>query len=291
MRTVKSTPHNHLRTTDYITEDDANSAVTIANERLGAGGVFGVINFNPSPNELDYRWRNFVKNLRNYDIIHTKNGIYIEERDILVVKGQEVPTKEGYHVLLIGTCEDQNVTNNSSLDDVLDEGDKFGAIKVADHPFHKNGIGDFLYTHRDYISRFDSIETGNGIAINGAGFKDANEKASNFYHAVFKEYLDLTESVSDDGHSIHELGRNYSNIAMPENYTLFKDSPEKVVNALKDGYLANRYQNLGHKLRTTKIGAINHFLDLAFLKRAQKVLGWDPNRKTAPFLQRLGIKI
>ena len=126
MRQVKSTPHNHLRTSSHITKAVANSAVEVASKRLGRGGIFGVINFNPSDREIDPRWQLFVDNL-SYDKISTGNGVYLEEPDILVVRGQEVPTKEGYHVLLIGTTPDQNVQNGMSLDDVLRLGREFKA--------------------------------------------------------------------------------------------------------------------------------------------------------------------
>ncbi|MEK6843874.1 MAG: hypothetical protein AABX83_00450 [Nanoarchaeota archaeon] len=291
-RVVKSTPHNHLRTSSHITAETANKAVKMAAKRLGRGGIFGVINFNPSTEEVDPRWDLFVKNLR-YDKIHTGNGVYLEEPDILAVRGQEVPTKEGYHILLVGTCEDENIANGASLEDVLDQGDAFNAIIAADHPFHKHGVGNFLLSHPDYTKRFDLMETYNGIAIDTKKYKNANMEAWLFFKKIMADDInpDLTEFVSDDGHSIYELGRNYSNIKMPDDYKQFRDNPERLINALKEGYLANREENLGHKKYMSKIGAADHFVDLAILIAANKLLKWDPNRRTALLFDKFGIRI
>jgi len=44
MRTVKADLHNHLRTSSCWKEGDFNMALDIANRRLDAGGIFGLIN-------------------------------------------------------------------------------------------------------------------------------------------------------------------------------------------------------------------------------------------------------
>ena len=290
MRIVKSTPHNHLRTSSYITEIDANDAVKIASKRLGKGGVLGVINFNPSENEPDQRWSLFFDNLR-YDKINTENGVYIPKLDLLAVHGQEVPTKEGYHVLLLGTTVKQNVRNNSSLDDVLTLKDKFGAIAIADHPFHKNGIGNFLKENPEYYNSFDGYEVFNGIALNNKKYPNANFKASTEFSNIQQNYPNLFPFASDDGHSVYEIGKSYSNIEMPSDYEVFRNFPEKVVEALKEGYKANKDKNLGHVKKISILEALDHFADLALLIKTKQYLGWDPNTKTAHLLEKIGIRI
>ena len=285
MRIVKSTPHNHLRTSSYITERDANQAVQIASQRLGKGGVFGVVGFNPSSTEVDPRWDLFVQNLR-YEKISTINGIYLSEKDLLAIREQEVPTAEGYHVLLIGTTPDQNIKNGSSLDEVLDLGEKFGALVVADHPFGRRGIGEFLQDSPEYYKKFHGYEVFNGIIR-----ESQNRSAQEEYDAVRIGYPQLSEFVSDDGHSTYELGRSYSNIRMPNHYEPFRNDPEKVNETLKNGYQANRDENLGHQRTPCRRGYLDHAADLILLIAARKLFGWDGNRKTAPFFDRFGIRI
>lgn len=293
MKIVKSSLHNHLRTSSYITERDVKKSVKTAAKRLRKGGVLGVINFNPSENETDPRWDLFVRKLR-YDCIKTGNGIYLPqaELDLLIVRGQEVPTAEGYHVLLIGTTPEQNVRNGSSLEEVLELKDKFGAIAIADHPFHKHGMGYKLKINPELYSRFEGYEVFNGICELGSGeFKYANKKAQDEYNTIKEKYPDLAEIVSDDGHSVYETGRSYSNIKMPSDYEVFRDFPERVVGALKDGYKANREERLGDKRQGSIMGALNHAADLAVLIAAGKFLGWHPNNKTAPLLESMGIRV
>lgn len=58
----------------------------------------GVVDF------CDSRYKNLI-NLRGYErqtLGENQNGIYIPEKDIYMIGGQEVPTKEG-HLLFLGT--------------------------------------------------------------------------------------------------------------------------------------------------------------------------------------------
>lgn len=291
MRIVKVSLHNHLRTSSYITKETADKAVKIASQRLGKGGILGVINFNPSADEIDPRWNLFVEKL-NYDKIDTRNGVYLPELDLLAVRGQEVPTEEGYHVLLVGTTKHQNITNEIKLSEVLIKGKEFEADITADHPFHKHGVGNFLKINPEYYSAFNGYEVYNGIcALSFGKYNRANRKAQDEFDRIKEEYPNLTQRIGDDGHSVYEIGRSYSNILMPNNYTRFKDSPEDVVEAVQYGYIINREDALGDMRRASRIGATDHAIDLIVLISAGKALKWHPNNKTAPLLNRLGINI
>ncbi|MDO8508053.1 MAG: hypothetical protein Q7S27_00045 [Nanoarchaeota archaeon] len=283
MRTVNATLHNHLRTSSYITKNTANKAVRKANKRLGPGGILGVINFNPSPNENDPRWNLFVDNLQ-YDKVNTGNGVYLPQLDILAVRGQEVPTAENYHVLLIGTQNDQNVKNGTPLEEVLKLGNKFGAFIVEDHPFDRHGIGNYASKHSGIYEQFDAIEVFNGIA-------KGNVLAREEFNRIKDEFPKLYEFASDDGHSVYEIGRSYSHIEMPSDYEIFRSFPERVVQALKDGFSSNRYKGLGHQEKGSIWGRFDHAIDLSILIGAGKILKWDSNTKTAPLLDKIGIKI
>ena len=87
---IKADLHNHLRTSSNLQDEDFNQSIDLAHRRLGSGGVFGMINFS------DTRYEKFSE-LGGYQRVYVgpqKNAIYVPEKDILVVKGQEVPTEQ-----------------------------------------------------------------------------------------------------------------------------------------------------------------------------------------------------
>lgn len=294
MRKVKTDLHNHLRTSSYVSKRLADKAIVRASRKLGKGGVFGLINFNPSENETDPRWQMFADNV-SYEKVSTSNGVYFPRYDILTVRGQEVPTKEGYHVLLLGTTPNQNVKNGSSLDYVLDAAREFKCLAGADHPFHKNGIGAFLQENPRYYKKFDFFETFNGEAewsIFGK-FEHANDKARlAFYDCLLKNHggNPIADLVSSDGHSILELGRSYTEILMPRDYMRFEKWPEKLNEFLKEGLDESTEKNLLRERKSAKFGAIYHAASLALLIAVSK-MGVNGNRQLAPLLEKARIYI
>lgn len=294
MRKVKTDLHNHLRTSSHISKRLADKAIARASRKLGKGGIFGLINFNPSENEIDPRWQMFADNV-SYEGFSTSNGIYFPRCDILTVRGQEVPTKEGYHVLLLGTTPNQNVKNGASLDYVLDAAREFKCLAGADHPFHKNGIGAFLQENPKYYGKFDFYETFNGEAEWSmfGKFKYANDKARIALISNFLKNGDenpIADLVSSDGHSILELGRSYTEILMPRDYMRFEKSPEKLNESLKEGLNESTEKNLLRERKSAKFGAIYHAASLALLIAASKI-GVNGNRQLAPLLEKARIYI
>ncbi len=274
--------------------DIVQRSLAKSKERLGKGGILGVINFNPSKTEMDQRWSPFREHVQEkYDSISTGNGLYLPASDLLVVKGQEVPTAEGYHVLLLGTQEDQNIQNHSPLEKVLTEGKAFGALIVADHPFHKAGIGHYLQQRPEVYLQFHGYEIFNRTAsLNIPRYTKANQKAKEEFPKAQKVNPALFAFKSTDGHSPAEAGLCYTVIEMPDKYAEFRDAPEKVVKELKKGYIASTFLEFPSETTPGYWGAINHlFIDLPILIAARKFLGWDPNKKTAPFLEKFRVKI
>lgn len=93
---IKADLHNHLRTSSIFENSDFNNSIDTASKKLGGGACFGLINMH------DRRYEKFA-DLKGYErewIGDNKNGIYIPEKDVLVVRGQEVTTKQGH--LLVG---------------------------------------------------------------------------------------------------------------------------------------------------------------------------------------------
>ncbi len=162
-RIVRAALHEHLRTTSHITPRLVKKAINKAEKRLGKGGILGIINFNPSDTQGDPRYHLFAEYAKPFDAQSFERGLYLPNQDLLIFKGQEVPTKEGYHILLLGMPTNESIPNNTSLENVLRTTRELGAIKIADHPFHHHGIGPELERNPELLEEFDGIETENGI--------------------------------------------------------------------------------------------------------------------------------
>jgi hypothetical protein len=257
---VKADLHNHLRTSSRCLEADFNRAVDKASKRLGNNGILGVINF------TDKRYEHFV-DLNGYereDVGENKNGVYVPQKKILVVKGQEVPTKQG-HLLVLGLGYDRHIKENKSLENTLKEVRDKRAIAVADHPFYLSGIGHYLKRNPKIIEEIDAIEIHNGEASFGFSFgplpNNANELAQEFYREIKSEFPCLGALSSSDGHSIYEIGKNWTEIDMPDiankgNFT----------NSLRNS-IRNTDLKTEKKTRPLILGAIDHALDLILITK------------------------
>jgi hypothetical protein len=220
MRTIKADLHNHLRTSSSIREGDFNRAISVAKSRLGSGGIVGIVNFE------DNRYEKFV-GLKEYsNRIDLGNACYVYDEDILIVKGQEVPTLEG-HLLVLGAAQNVHLKAGRNVEDSIKEAKDENGIIIADHPFYRDGLGPFLETSLDTLENIDAIETYNGEAVWIPGLTPiyANSKARSFQERVGMTYGVGGIAVSD-GHSFYELGRNWTELDMPFDYSSFKETGE-----------------------------------------------------------------
>lgn len=112
MRIVKADLHNHLRTRSRMS-GLFNRTIDTARQKLGRGGVIGLVNFS------DRRYENFSGE-RGYERQDMGNALYTPVQDILVVKGQEVPTQDG-HLLVLGLEKDKHLKENRTLHDSVKE--------------------------------------------------------------------------------------------------------------------------------------------------------------------------
>ena len=129
---VKADLHNHIRTRSPLKEEFFNKTINKARRRLGPGGVWALINFS------DSRYETFA-GLRGYNRINLRSGIYVPEKDILVVKGQEVPTKQG-HLLVLGLEKDKHLKDGRILEDTIKEAKDHNGILIVDHPFYFESV-------------------------------------------------------------------------------------------------------------------------------------------------------
>lgn len=234
LRVVKADLHSHLRTTSYWQEGDFNRAVDVAQRRLGEGGIFGLVNFS------DTRYETF-SGLTGYDrdfVGEGKNAVYVPQKDIFIVRGQEVPTQQG-HLLVLGLPKDVHLRERRSLEDAIKEARDSNGIIIADHPFYREGIGPCIQDKPELVKQFDAFEVFNGEAslwIPGLTPRHANRNASDFYSKrryEFKWHTKVGDVVSSDGHSFFELGRCWTALDISPTLTT-EASSEKFVNALRE---------------------------------------------------------
>lgn len=266
MTKIRADLHNHLRTSSRCYDSDFNRAVDIAVERLGKGGIFGVVNF------ADKRYENFI-GLKGYERVYVgekNNGIYVPQKNILVIKGQEVPTKEG-HILVAGLGKDVHLRENRTLQDTLKEAKDNNGVIIVDHPFHSHGLGNYLESNLSTLESIDAIEVYNGEAAFGIPKTPfpyrANKKAQEFYDRIKQDFPHLGVLSSSDGHSIYELGRSWTEID-----SLDLQNKTNFVNSLRSS-IRNTNSQTPKRKKSAVLGAMDHIVDLAFIVKVAPKIG------------------
>lgn len=208
MNKIKADLHYHLKKS--FCENDFDKIICKIEKRLDRGGILGVINYN------DFRYENFTKLKKGYDIQNLENAIYIPEKEILIIKGQEILNKNG-HLLILGIKENHFLKNKRTLEDSLKEAKDLNGIVIAPHPFFIFGSGNHLRKNPKLLKYLDGIEVHNGEAFFG------NKKAKMFYELIKEDY-DFGALSSSDGHSLYEIGNCYTSLNL--NDFSFKNSEE-----------------------------------------------------------------
>ena len=262
MEKIKADLHNHLRTSSILENSDFNNSIDVASRKLGSGACFGLINMH------DRRYEKFA-DLKGYErewIGDNKNGIYIPEKDVLVVRGQEITTKQG-HLLVLGLGYEIHLKNGISLEETLKKAKDNNGIIITDHPFYTEGTGNYLEKNQKFLEDIDAIEVHNGESAFGLPLSPfpigANKKAQDFYSRIKKDYPHLGAISSSDGHSIDEVGSSWTEIDKPEYNKNF-------IYSLKDSV---RNTNLANckKMENSVFGAIKHLKELANIIASEKL--------------------
>ncbi|MCK4647423.1 hypothetical protein KAT24_00660 [Candidatus Pacearchaeota archaeon] len=208
---IKVDIHNHLGRNGANPGFD--ETIDIVYNKLGSNSIFGIANSN------DYRYEDFVEQLGgkyNRDYIgEDKRAIYVPEKDMLIVKCQEMFTKQG-DVLAIAMPSGKNVETKNTRDSIMTAKD-FGASLDAVHPFYIDGIGKFLSENPKLLEHFSSWEIYNGSAefwFPKILPRNANDKALEFYAKEIQpnSNLDIGMSSSTDGHLTRTLGKCYTKL-------------------------------------------------------------------------------
>lgn len=261
---IKADLHNHLSTLSNIPKE-FNKTLDIAKKRLGKNGILGIINGGD-----DNRYEDFI-NLRGYERQNLGNAIYVPGKEILVLRGQEVFTKQG-HLLVLGLKRDIHLKSNQNLENSLKAAKDNNGIIIAVHPFFIFGAGNYLAKNPILLEYFDGIEIFNGEAFYG------NKKAREFYNQIKGDY-GIGVVSSSDGHSLYEIGFNYTWLEKPNiedseklNYSLRNSIKEH-----KDYFEDN--QNL------SIVGSLEHSIKLAPIEVLHRLKKLTQHTKN-PFLNK-----
>jgi hypothetical protein len=251
MENVRADLHNHLRM-DKLRgrkNNTFNEVIDAAAKKLECGGVFALANYG------DKRFEDFSE-LLGYDRIQFNNALYVPEKEIWVVKGEEIETKQG-HMLALGVDKYKKIAFGRNIKDTIKEAKDLGALIGVDHPFYLEGAGEFLIdSHQNYFGDIHFWEVHNGEAalwIPGMTKRKANDRANDIFNELKGDYQNLAKSVASDGHSIYELGSSYMEIPK-----ISGTNRKEIVDSLYNSMLAATNQNMPDKRTNNYIGAINH---------------------------------
>jgi len=267
--------HNHWgEYAETVRDIGFDGVVHQVNDSLGERGVFGVTDFfGVGESFLHYGvFSNLPqKKLERRDL---GNAIYVPEKDILVVRGEEIQVEylgKELHLLVLGNPNPgSSITVGIGLFDALDWIRKLGYVTVIDHPFFTHGIlksisrkdGKLL----DYIlNNVDAIEVHNGSAISPG----ANRKAQDFYVKMRDRFPNLGGLISSDAHSLEEIATSFTYLGIREGFEDLK-TPGDVIDMLR--FAIRSSKNPTGPRKTNYKGAIRHAVNLVKEQGIKKVV-------------------
>lgn len=262
---IKADLHNHFSTLENIGENIFDRTIDIAQKNLSAGGILGVIN---AQDKGIGRYETFLRQgwRKSEDL---GNAFYVPDKNIYVIKGQEVFTQGG-HILVLGLNHGVRLQDYRTLKDSFKESKDNDGITVLDHPCFLDGvIAKNPEKYLEYFERgwIDAIEVHNGEAwlpVRGCIFKNANKKAQQIYNQIRDEY-DIGAISTSDGHSVNEIGMSYTFLEKPD-----FSSPEKLIESLRKSIREHKDFSNDKQINSIK-ATLNHSIKVAGLRLASKL--------------------
>ena len=255
---VRADLHSHVRTTNRFKEEDFNKIVDAVHKNMGGSGIIGLVNVG-----IQSAWNyERIIGFRGYERKNLGNAVYVFEKDVLIVKTQQVPTKQG-HYLVVGIPEGKKLEQYRTLEDSLKEAKDLNAIVLTWPMFRFQGIGAFLQKHQNLLTEFDGITIHNGQSETYLPFltpRDSNKQAQEFYDCVKKEYPLLAQIVVSDGHSFGEIGSSWMEIPRPDiktDQTLISSLKENLKNPIRFKKGKSHFGALKHTAKLFLITVLN----------------------------------
>lgn len=206
---IKADLHNHLRTSHNM-QGLLVPTLRTAKRNLGAEGIVGIVNFSNFGNNCRYN-QLLEQSKESFHTLDLDRAFHIPEYNLTLIKGQEVPTKQG-HLLVIGIPKNSHLEDDKDLDYSLKQARDLDTVIIADHPFSHGGLGNYLLQNPKLLHCFDGWEIHNGES---AIFPRANENAGlAYYDGTPLSHYGVGAVSSSDGHSISEIGRSSTNLAL-----------------------------------------------------------------------------
>ena len=136
---VKADLHNHLRTSKRVLNGDFNRVIDIASAKLGEDSIIGIVN------RSDRKYEELVSQKGYYREFIERNGsvVYIPEKKVYIIKGQEVQSNEG-NLLVLGVPKGVQLVEGNSLERTISEAREKWGIVIGSNLLHRNGIWDHL---------------------------------------------------------------------------------------------------------------------------------------------------
>lgn len=249
---IKADLHNHL----YNPLEDPfklsfDKLIEISRARLGEEGILGVIDYG------DNKTFKTIMRLKDNEQWGEQGLVYFPEQKIWLLKGQELETIQG-HLLVLGLPLNINLKNKRTLEESIKEAEDYSSIIIAPHSFFIDGIGIYLMRNIKLLEKFHAIEIHNGEAIWG------NNNAQRFYNEIKKDY-DLGAVSFSDGHSLFEIGLNYTWLEpLRFNKQITKDALKNSIKNHKDYFddkqaTPFKLATINHALRTVVLLALEKF--------------------------------
>ena len=170
---------------------------------------------------------------------------YNGDKILMVIKGQEVPTKQG-HILTVGAAS--NIQDYRNLDETIKEAKDKDAIIIADHPFTKVWGGIGKENLEEYLDKYDAIEIFNSqnIALLPL-IPILDQRGSNDLAREFSRQNNLPGVATSDSHRLNEIALSYITFKKSINYydsDLVISSLRSIIKS-KDFENVTRYNNWG----------------------------------------------
>jgi hypothetical protein len=210
---IKADLHNHLGKNGANPGFD--ETIDLVYNKRGPNFIFGICNCT----SVDYRFENFANQKGGkYERIwldDEKRILSVPEKQIYIVGAEEVVTKQG-HLVVAGMPSNKKIQKDNkslSLEDALKSAGDFRGIKIAVHPFGREGISEYIREHILLSAMLDGWEIYNAsadLAVPGVLPFNANEKSAEFYNFCLKNDYNLGACAFTDGHSPEVIGRSYS---------------------------------------------------------------------------------
>ena len=225
MAKIRADLHNHLRTSGNLKDGDFKEAIDCASSRMTNfyacmyDSVLGVVDFEDNRYEK-FSNLNKDKGYERFFPGDEKRVFYVLDKRVFVIRGQEVPTKDG-HLLVLASKMNTKIKSWRSVEDTIKEAKDDNAVIVIDHPFYVHGLGNYIQKNPEILNNVDAIEIYNGEAAFGVPFinkpfpQEANKKAQEFYNKISEDFPKLGAISSSDGHSFYEIGSNWTEIEKP----------------------------------------------------------------------------